>query len=87
MESAKLDYRKRIGRTVALSRCYGQMVVNGEFFDVYEEIPGNYTPERATRKLRRELDDETITINHVEIEKHYYSMTLEDFMTHAKIIA
>lgn len=87
MELAQIDYRKRIGRTIALSRCSGQMVCDGEFFDVYEELPGRFTPERATRKLRRELNDESITINHVEIESHYYSMTLEEFMTHAEITA
>lgn len=87
MELAQIDYRKRIGRTIALSRCSGQMVRDGEFFDVCEELPGRFTPERATRKLRRELNDESITINHVEIESHYYSMTLEEFMTHAEITA
>ena len=40
MELAQIDYRKRIGRTIALSRCSGQMVHDGEFFDVYEELPG-----------------------------------------------
>lgn len=87
MEQAQIDYRKRIGRTIALSRCSGQMLKDGEFFDVYEELPGRFTPERATRKLRRELNDESITINHVEIETHYYSMPIEDFMTHAEITA
>ena len=87
MELAQIDYRKRIGRTIALSRCSGQKVHDGEFFDVYEELPWRFTPERATRKLRRELNDESITINHVEIESHYYSMTLEEFMTHAEITA
>ena len=85
MQQAQIDYRKRIGRTIALSRCSGQMLKDGEFFDVYEELPGRFTPERATRKLRRELGDDTVTINHVEIETHYYSMTLEDFMIHADI--
>ena len=85
MKQAQIDYRKRIGRTIALSRCSGQMLKDGEFFDVYEELPGRFTPERATRKLRRELGDETI--NHVETETHYYSMTLEDFMIHADITA
>ncbi len=87
MQQAQIDYRKRIGRTIALSRCSGQMLKDGEFFDVYEELPGRFTPERATRKLRRELGDDTVTINHVEIETHYYSMTLEDFMIHADITA
>lgn len=87
MQQDQIDYRKRIGRTIALSRCSGKMLKDGEFFDVYEELPGRFTPERATRKLRRELGDETITINHIEIEKHYYSMTLEDFITHAEITA
>ena len=87
MKQAQIDYRRRIGRTIALSRCSGQMLADGEFFDVYEELPGYFTPERATRKLRRELGDETITINNVEIETHYYSMPLEDFMIHAEITA
>lgn len=87
MELSQIDYRQRIGRTIALSRCSGQMLKDGEFFDVYEELPGRYTPERATRKLRRELGDVTITINHVETETHYYSMPLEDFMIHAEITA
>ena len=87
MELSQIDYRRRIGRTIALSRCSWQMLKDGEFFDVYEELPGRYTPERATRKLRRELGDETITINHVETETHYYSMPLEDFMIHAEITA
>lgn len=87
MRQAQIDYRKRVGRTIALSRCSGQMLKDGEFFDVYEELPGRFTPERATRKLRRELGDDTIVINHVEVETHYYSMTLEDFMIHADITA
>lgn len=87
MEQTQIDYRKRVGRTIALSKCSGQMLKDGEFFDVYEELIGRYTPERATRKLRRELGDETITINHVETETHYYSMPIEDFMIHADITA
>lgn len=57
MKQAQIDYRKRIGRTIALSRCSGQMLKDGEFFDVYEELAGSLHSReghaQATTRTRR----------------------------------
>ncbi len=86
MKETQTDFARRVGRTVSVSHCNGQMLnENNEFVDVSGDLFGNFTPERATRKFRRDFDNQSITINNVEIERHYYSMTIEDFVNAAEI--
>ena len=73
MKQAQTDYRKRNRANYCLSRCSGQMLKDGEFFDVYEELPGTFSHRRGQRASSgANWGDETITINHVETETRYY---------------
>lgn len=76
---------KSIGRRIATTRCHGQILdTNGEFSDFTAQLVGDYSAERATRALRREYKDSTITINNVEKTSTYYKMRLDEFMKAAK---
>lgn len=78
---------KSIGRRIVTTCCHGQMLDNnGEFSDFTAQLVGDYSPERATRALRREYKDSTITINNVDKTSAYYKMRLDEFMRAAKRI-
>lgn len=77
--------RRYIKRSVTLSACTGQRIGElGEFEDYCDVLVGDYTPERATRVLRRLHEDQSITILNVEKETAKYSMTIEDFISNAQ---
>ena len=77
---------KSIGRRITITQCHGQRLTGtGEFCDFFATLIGDYTPERATRALRREFKDSSITINAVERESAYYKMRLDEFIKAAKI--
>lgn len=77
--------RRYIKRSVTLSACTGQRVGElGDFEDYCDILVGEYTPERATRVLRRLHNDQTITILNVEHETGKYVMSIEDFIAYAK---
>lgn len=79
--------RHYIGRRVVLSYCNGQRAAeNGEYVDFSEVLIGDFTPDRATRKLRKALCDSSITIWNVETKSDYYRMPLWDFIRNAEII-
>lgn len=79
--------RHYIGRRVVLSYCNGQRAAaNGELSDFSEILIGDFSPERATRKLRKALCDSTITIFNVETKSDYYRMPLWDFIRQAETI-
>lgn len=76
--------RKTIKRSVTITACNGQRVGStGEFEDYTDVLVGGYTPERATRVLRRLHHDQTITIVNVEQETAKYSISIEDFIKYA----
>lgn len=77
--------RRYIKRSVTLSACTGQRIGElGEFEDYCDVLVGDYTPERATRVLRRLHGDQSITILNVEKETAKYAMTIEDFISNAQ---
>lgn len=81
-----MENRASIGRSIVTSHCYGQCVNpdTGEFEDYSEDLRGCYTPERATRQIRKLTQDKTVTINRVEQEKNYYKQDIETFIKHAE---
>ena len=74
------NYHKSVGRTVVVTHCHGQCVSDGEFFDFSAELLGCYTMKRAQAKLRRDFADPSITLNAVEYNEAYYTMSLDQFM-------
>lgn len=82
IERARTD--KQIGRSMVFSVCDGHCYVDGEPFDYTDTLLGNYSAERATRYLRKEMDDPSITIVHVTVYKQYCAMDLMDFWLEAR---
>lgn len=74
------NYHKSVSRTVVVTHCHGQCVSDGEFFDFSAEMPGCYTLKRAQAKLRRDFADPSITLNAVEYDEAYYTMSLDQFL-------
>lgn len=69
-----------IGRRIEKSVCKGVVLTDSCEFEAVEFILyGDYTPERATRKLRRDYRDNTITINEVVHQSAYHKMPIEKF--------
>lgn len=77
-----------IYRNIVHTSCNGQHVnqETGEFEDYCEVLTGDYTPQRATRVLRRRTGDDSITINSTEKETSKYRMTVDVFMQHAEMV-
>ena len=76
-----------VNRTVKLSKCYGQQVTEyGDFADFYSELEGFYSPQKATRKLRRMFGNQSITINRVEHYECAYRMGTPEFLTYAQCV-
>ena len=74
-----------IGRRIKITECNGQRVNEaGEFEDFHVTLFGSYTPERATRRLRREYHDTSITINQVEESSAYHKMDIEKFIAESE---
>lgn len=69
-----------IGRTVVITHCWGQRVVNGEFVDYQEDLFGDYDSDKATTTLRRRTGDQTITITRTEQDSEYYSIPIQLFV-------
>lgn len=78
--------KSTVTRRFTLSRCTGQRYnkTSREYEDYDATLIGRYTPERATRSIRRRSGDETVLILNVEEEQRTYSMSAEDFMALAK---
>ena len=74
----------RIGRSVRFTVCEGHQYVNGEPFDFTDTLLGTWTARRATRLLRREHGDDSITIVHTTVYKQYVDMDLMDFWLNAR---
>lgn len=75
-----MNYHKSVSRTVVVTHCHGQCVSDGKFFDFSVELLGCYTMKRAQAKLRRDFADPSITLNAVEYDEAYYTMSLDQFM-------
>lgn len=79
---------RKIRHTYNVSKCYGQRYIfetNG-YEDVYFEVPGKYTPERATKYARKKFDDYSIVITNVEIDSKMYAISAEDFIKYGERI-
>lgn len=80
------NYHKTVERTVTVTHCHGQYLVNGEFWDFAAYLDGDYTLARAQARLRRDLKDQTITINKIEKETARYRMPLAQFISQSEKI-
>jgi hypothetical protein len=76
----------KIRRTLTITKCHGQIVKDGEFFDFYAELNGAYTPERATARLRKDYEDYTILITSVEQKRLTCEMPIDEFIIHSTIV-
>lgn len=80
----KTHISQRIGRSMVYTICDGHYYVEGEPHDFTETLLGRWTANRATRLLRREHGDDSITIAHTMIFKQYCDMDLLDFWLNAR---
>ena len=79
----------KVSRNVTISHCNGQCINPTskdppEFVDFCIDLYGTYTEQRATRQARRITGDNTIIINNVEYETHFYTMSIDDFVKQAE---
>ena len=79
------DNPSGIYRTITMTACNGQKVdaATNEFVDVCEVIPRRVNATQASRILRKQYKDPTITINNVAQTTQRYGMGLETFMQYA----
>ena len=76
----------KIGRNVSITKCYGTRNKEGDGVDSAEMqdfaigIYGCYDCLRATKFLRKKLQDKSILINKAEIVTKYCSMPLDKFV-------
>lgn len=80
----KTHITQRIGRSVCFTVCDGHQYVNGELQDFTDTLLGKWTAKRATRLLRKEHGDDSITIVHTIVYKQYCDMDLLDFWLNAR---
>jgi len=80
----KTHITQRIGRSIQFTVCEGHNYVNGEPFDFSDTLLGTWTAKRATRLLRREHGDDSITIVHTTVYKQYCDMDLLDFWLNSR---
>ena len=76
---------EKIRRNITLSKCSGQYVKDGEFYDFYAELNGRYSVERATERLRREYEDYTILVTKIEYVDLICEMPIEEFIARSVI--
>lgn len=79
---------RKIRHTYNLSKCSGQRYIflTNEYEDVYFEVVGKYTPQRATNYARKIFKDNSIVITNVEIETEVYAISVEDFIKYGERI-
>ena len=53
---------------------------SGQFVSSSELLVGDLDAKGATKKLRRYLDDQTLTVTETETETDYYSIPLAEFL-------
>lgn len=76
----------KIKRRVYYSICNGQILNGNEFQDYEAILYGVYTPERATNYLRRK-ENNSITINNVEVYSEFRAMQIECFIEHSEVLS
>lgn len=76
--------RHYIGRTITLTDCEGVTIRNGSVEAIAETLVGDYSPERATRKLRKALKDPNVTISKTDKKTNYYKMDVLEFVRRAE---
>lgn len=71
-----------VSKKITCTACSGVRVnpESHEFEEFCEIMVGRYTPTQASRKLRREHSDITITIRACELETDVYRMPTLQFM-------
>lgn len=80
----KTHIAQRIGRSVCFTICEGHQYVGDTMVDFTDTLLGKWTAKRATRLLRREHGDDSITIVHTTVYKQYCDMDLLDFWLNAR---
>lgn len=75
---------KSIMRTLSVTGCVGQRInALGEFEPFSDVLHGIWDAAKATSKLRRKWNDQTITINKVEPSVKKYKLSIDDFYKYA----
>lgn len=80
----KTHISQRIGRSILFTVCEGHFYVGDKREDFTDTLMGRWTAKRATKLLRREHGDESITIVHTVVYKQYCDMDLIDFWLNAR---
>ena len=76
--------KKRVGRSIVFTVCEGSTCVGGDWQDYTDTLLGEWTPERATRMLRKRERDQTLQIVRTVTYKQYVDMSLLDFWLNAR---
>ena len=79
---------RSIGRKIVTTKCNGQRLNKDtkELEDFSYDLDGFFTLDGATKRLRRNLGDESITIFNTQYEEHYYKMDLGKFIANSERI-
>lgn len=72
-----------IGRTITQTHCKGVRLTDKGFVPFEDTLYGDYTPQRASKKLRTERGDQTIAIEKCETRKIYCKMSVDNFIKYA----
>lgn len=80
----KSTISQRIGRSIVYTVCEGHSYASGEPDYFTDTLLGKWTAKRATRFLRHEHGDDSITIVHTTVYKQYCDMGLLDFWLNAR---
>jgi hypothetical protein len=75
--------KKRVGRSMVFTVCDGSYHNGSDWCDYTDTLLGIWSPERATRYLRKLAHDQTIQIVHTTTFKQYVDMSLTDFWLNA----
>lgn len=82
MEKTKIT--QRIGRSIVYTVCNGHSYAGDEAIPFTDTLLGKWTARRATRLLRREHGDDSITIVKTLVYKQYCDMDLLEFWLNAR---
>lgn len=80
----KTNITQRIGRSIVYTVCEGHCYSADGNVPFSDTLLGKWTARRATRLLRREHGDESITITKTTIYKQYCDMDLLEFWINAR---
>lgn len=75
---------RSIKRTLTFTVAFGQRInALGEFEDIVETLDNEHDAKDCQKRLRKKYNDDTICINHVEVDTGTYVLSGEDFMRYA----